>query len=254
MAAYKKGKIYLIPLSEISANKKQPRQTLDQTTLADLAASIDKLGVLEPIVFQVDEQGNKIIVAGERRVDAARQAGKTEIPGMFINGNPLEIALAENLQREDLTPVEEAEGLQALMNEQQYSQEELGAIIGKAQNTLSEVLAIAKLPQEIRDECRGDRTISKRSLISFTRKKTPETMIAAYRDYKIKSTTGKPSRPLLDPNDPKTLRSFLEKAKTKIGAVDSSAWTEEDKSNYLTTLTNLKTEIDNQLRAAAPAS
>jgi ParB family chromosome partitioning protein len=93
------------------------------------------------------------------------KAGLTTIPAIFIVGNYSEIALVENLLRQDLTAVEEAEGLQSLMIEQKYTQEQLGGIIGKAQNTLSEILSLNKLPQEVRDDCRGDRTISKNALI-----------------------------------------------------------------------------------------
>jgi ParB family chromosome partitioning protein len=98
-----------------------------------------------------------------------------------------EIALVENLLRQDLTAVEEAEGLQALMVEQKYTQEQLGGIIGKAQNTLSEILSLNKLPQEIRDECRGDRTIAKNTLIEIAKSKQRRGMLTLYKNTRIRS-------------------------------------------------------------------
>ncbi len=157
MAAYRRGKVHELNLAELVADLTQPRKTMDETAMAELVASIKKVGVLEPILFRVDRQGNKVVVAGERRVEAARLAGLTVIPALYVSGNHAEISLIENLLRQDLTPVEEAEGLQALLIEQQYTQEQLGEMIGKSQNSLSEMLSLNRLPQEVRDETRGAR-------------------------------------------------------------------------------------------------
>jgi len=96
---------------------------MDAQSLDELAATIQKHGVLEPVLFRVAPNGGIYVVAGERRVAASQQVGRTEIPGVFIDGNAAEIALVENLQRQDLTPVEEAEALQRLKEEQQYTDE-----------------------------------------------------------------------------------------------------------------------------------
>jgi ParB family chromosome partitioning protein len=168
---YEKGRLYQIKLNDLLADPGQPRKSMDAQALEELTASIGKVGVIQPIIFRMDDQGKNVVVAGERRVAAARKAGLTVIPAICVEGNPSEIALVENLLRQDLTPVEEAEGLQALMNEQKYTQEQLGVIIGKAQNTLSEILSLNKLPQDVRDDCRADRTISKSSLIAIAKKK-----------------------------------------------------------------------------------
>ncbi|MDO8722028.1 MAG: ParB/RepB/Spo0J family partition protein [Syntrophales bacterium] len=151
------------------------------------------------------------IVAGERRYKAAQQAGLLVLPGICVEGNPAEIALVENMLRQDLTPVEEAEGLQALMTEQKYTQEQLGSIIGKAQNTLSELLSLNKLPQEVRDDCRGDRTISKNALVTIARKKQARGMTTAYIAYKAKQQKGKTIRQKKDPNEPQAVFETFEK-------------------------------------------
>lgn len=249
---YEKGKLYNISLDKIHSNPKQPRQTTDEVALAELTASIAKLGIIEPVVLKVEEQDTLVVVAGERRVMAARNAGRTTIPALFIDGNYAEIALIENLQRQDLTPIEEAEGLQALKVEHNYTQEELAAIIGKAQNTLSEILSLTKLPQEVRDDCRGDRRISKNILIEIAKKKQPRGMITAYNNYKAKIQKGTAPRPKRDANEPQSILDLLEKAVSKIQAMDTTAWTEENKNYLHATLTSLKTEIDNYLQRLVP--
>jgi ParB family chromosome partitioning protein len=183
------------------------------------------MGVIQPIIFRLDDQGNKVVVAGERRTAAARTAGLTTVPAIFIAGNYTEIALVENLLRQDLTTIEEAEGLQALMVKQKYTQEQLGAIIGKAQNTLSEILSLNKLPQEIRDDCRGDRTISKTGLIAIAKKKQARAMTTAYNAYKAKLQKRKPARQKGNARGPQAVLGIMDQAGMKISSVDISAWT-----------------------------
>jgi len=181
---YEARTLYQVPIDKVRENPNQPRKSFDAQGLEELVASVAKHGIIQPVIFRCGPDGTAIVVAGERRVAAARQVGLTEIPGIFIDGNAAEIALVENLQRQDLTTIEEAEALQRLMTEQQYTHEQLGGIIGKARNTMSEILSLNKLPQEIRDECRGDRTISKNTLINIAKKKQARAMTTAYNLYK----------------------------------------------------------------------
>jgi len=179
-ATYEKGQLYQLPLADLLADPRQARKVIEAQALEELTASVSKVGVIQPIVFRVDPSGSSpMVVAGERRVAAARQAGLTEIPAIFIDGNFSEIALVENLLRQDLTAVEEAEGLQSLMSEQKYTQEQLSGVIGKARTTLTEILSLNKLPQDVRDDCRGDRTISKNALITIAKKKQARGMTTA---------------------------------------------------------------------------
>jgi len=189
------------------------------------------------------------IVAGERRVTAARAAGLTTIPGIFVSANYSEIALVENLLRQDLTTVEEAEALQRLKDEQQYTDEQLSGMIGKARTTISDILLINRLPVEIRDDCRGDRTISKSTLITIARKKQARAMTTAYNAYKAKLAKGKAARTIKDPNDPKALLDLMDKTIAKISAIDSSAWTPDQIDSFTTALNNLQDAI---LAAQAP--
>ena len=105
-ATYEKGQLYQLPLADLLADPRQARKVIEAQALEELTASVSKVGVIQPIVFRVDPSGSSpMVVAGERRVAAARQAGLTEIPAIFIDGNYSEIALVENLgKNEGLRP------------------------------------------------------------------------------------------------------------------------------------------------------
>lgn len=107
---FEKGNLYDLPLDSLQADPSQPRKVMDQQALDELTTSVIRMGVVQPIVFRVDEAGNTVVVAGERRVIAARAAGISTVPGIFIEGDYAEVALVENVLRQDLTPVEEARG------------------------------------------------------------------------------------------------------------------------------------------------
>ena len=98
-----------MPVNVIRTIPDQPRKTFNEESLSELADSVKQKGVLQPVIIKNDLEGNIYLVAGERRLRAARLAGLREIPAMVTKGNPAEIALIENIQREDLNPVEEAE-------------------------------------------------------------------------------------------------------------------------------------------------
>jgi len=248
---YQKGKLYTVPINDFKPDPNQPRKVIDPQALDELVESIRQHGILQPVLFRKGDEGEPILVAGERRLEAAKKAGLTALPGICVEGKYGEIALVENLLRQDLTAVEEAEALQRLAEEQKYTQEQLGGIIGKAQNTLSEILSLNKLPQEIRDDCRGDRTISKNTLITIARKKQARGMTTAYNAYKTKQRKEKTTRQKKDPNEPQAVFDMMDKAMTKIRIIDMSAWTDEDKANFRISLTSLKAGIDKYLNVAA---
>ena len=249
---YEKGQLYQMNLNDLQADPNQPRKVMDTQSLDELAATIQKHGVLEPILFRVAPDDGIYVVAGERRVAAARQVGLTEIPGVFIDGNAAEIALVENLQRQDLTPVEEAEALQRRKEEQQYTDEQLGTMIGKARTTINESLSLNKLPQEIRDACRGDRKLTKSALVEIARKKQDRSMTKAYNTLKAKQEQGRKPREKKDPNEPQAFFDLLDKTGTKIDAVDTSAWLADDHNSLGIALTGLRDKIDTRLAAPPP--
>jgi ParB family transcriptional regulator, chromosome partitioning protein len=180
----KKRELVEVPLSDISKDKNQPRKYFDKDAMNDLANSIGKHGVLQPIILRKSSTGGSIIVAGERRYQASTKLGLETIPAIYISENTAEIAIVENLLREDLTPVEEAEALDALKSEHKYTNKALGEIIGKAENTISEMLSLMKLPVEIRDECRERPKYSRSMLLAVTKKNKIKAMVHAFHDFK----------------------------------------------------------------------
>lgn len=141
-----------LKISEIEPNREQPRKEFDEKALSELAESISKHGLLQPLLVRPLTLGGYQIVAGERRYRACRMAGITEVPVIIrelSDTETMEIALIENLQREDLTPLEEAQGYRVLMDEHGFSQEEVAKSVGKSRPAIANSLRLLKLPESI---------------------------------------------------------------------------------------------------------
>jgi ParB family chromosome partitioning protein len=166
-------------IEEIIPNRSQPRKYFDESKLQELAESIKEKGILEPLLVRKVEQGYELIV-GERRWRAAQKAGLKEIPVLVkeTQGQEvLEISLIENLQREDLNPIEEAEAFKRLAEEFHISQEELSTRIGKDRTTIANSLRLLKLPLKVRNQLLQNRITSghARAILSLgTREKQEE--------------------------------------------------------------------------------
>lgn len=183
MTYYEDGSFCNIELDLVHENPHQPRQFFDEEALMGLAESIRDKGVIQPIVIRKDEDNNILLVAGERRCRAARMAGLEKIPAILTKGDPIEISLIENLQRENLKPIEEAEALARMRDEHGYTQEKLALIVGKGRSTVTEILSINKLTNEIKEECRRT-DIPKRVLIEIAKKDSPEEMNHLFNQVK----------------------------------------------------------------------
>lgn len=143
-----------IPLTEIHPNPLQPRRRFDDNKLEDLAASIRGHGVLSPVIVRQSQDGYELI-AGERRVRAAERAGLERIPAVIrdaSNAEMLEVALIENLQREDLNPVEEADVYRRLVEEFGLTQEEVATRVGRDRASVANTLRLLKLPTRIQED------------------------------------------------------------------------------------------------------
>ncbi len=143
-----------LAVSEVEPNSEQPRREFSPESLSDLAASIREHGVVQPIVVRPRPNGRYQIVAGERRWRAARVAGLTEIPVVvreLDDGAALELALVENLIREDLNPVEEALGYRALADRFSLTQEEIARRVGRSRPAVTNALRLLSLPEEVLD-------------------------------------------------------------------------------------------------------
>lgn len=144
--------VVVLGIDEISPNRTQPRSEFDPEALAELTDSISKHGVLQPILVRPLIAGGYQIVAGERRYRASLQAGLSEIPVIIReldDRETMEIALIENLQRKDLTPVEEAQGYSALMKNHGFTQEQVAEAVGKSRPAVANALRLLVLPDEV---------------------------------------------------------------------------------------------------------
>jgi ParB family chromosome partitioning protein len=143
-----------IPIEKIKPNSDQPRQYFDDVALGELSASIREHGVLQPIVVRREGAQEYRIVAGERRWRAAQKAGLHELPAVISEhdeDDSLLLALVENVQREDLNPIEEAEAYLHLAEDYQMSQDNIAKRVGKDRSTVSNAMRLLKLPQSVRD-------------------------------------------------------------------------------------------------------
>jgi ParB family chromosome partitioning protein len=152
-AASPRGGVQMMPVSSIEPHLGQPRRHFDEAALAELAESIQARGLIQPIV--VRPHGHRFqIVAGERRWRAAQRARLHEVPVIvrdFTDSETLEVALLENIQRQDLNAIEEAEGYKRLIDEYGHTQEELGKIVNKSRSHVSNLLRLLDLPAPVRD-------------------------------------------------------------------------------------------------------
>ena len=141
-----------LSLNEIEPNKDQPRKTFDEKALSELADSIAQHGVIQPLLVRPMPDGSYQLVAGERRWRAARRAGLSEVPVVIremSDSEMMELALIENLQREDLNPIEEAEGLQQLIHTYGLTQETAAARVGRSRPAIANALRLISLPTPI---------------------------------------------------------------------------------------------------------
>ena len=150
-----------LPVASLKPNRFQPRTYFDETAITELSESIRIQGLVQPIVVAPEPDGSYSIIAGERRWRAAKRAGLETVPVVIRevadDGERLELALVENLQRSDLNPLEEAEAYLLLQEKFALSQEEVASRVGKARTTVTNALRLLKLPEEVRDFLRDGR-------------------------------------------------------------------------------------------------
>jgi len=201
-----------LPLQRIEPRREQPRSLFEQEKIDELADSIREHGVLSPLMVRSTEDGFYQIIAGERRWRAAREAGLTEIPARIVvadDQRALELAMVENLQREDLSPIEEARGFRALMEEFGMTQEDVAQRVSKSRPAIANALRLLTLPAELIElVLRGElHAGSARALLSL---KSEDTMLAAGRTVVSNGMSVREVEALV-----KKLEKELEKEKAK---------------------------------------
>jgi ParB family chromosome partitioning protein len=168
----------LVPIEQIDPNPEQPRQVMGD--LSELMASITEKGIIEPLIVR-QRSGRYQIIAGERRYQAAVQVGLRELPIVIREVDDteiIEVALVENIQRKDLGPFEESEALTSLTERCGYTHEDLAKRLGKSRTSITESLALAEMPPEVRNLCRLADISSKSLLLQIVRQKNPQKMVA----------------------------------------------------------------------------
>lgn len=230
---YEKGKLYDLNIADVQPDPDQPRKYFDEQALAELKASIEKHGVLQPVLVRQGADGGLLLVSGERRYQASKLAGLQTIPAVFTDGEPTEISIVENLLRENLTAIEEAEAIDRLKTQHNYLLSDLSAALGKSDSTLSEILSLNKLPDEVKNDCRNDPKTARGILVEIAKKKDPATMLSLYTKYKESGLTrgeirkkprvGKPADAPVD-------LAFVDQFYDRIYLLDCATLTSEQKA------------------------
>ena len=146
------GSVSTLPINDIEPNRDQPRKTFDEEALSELAKSIADHGVIQPLLVRPMTDGSYQLIAGERRWRASRMAGLSEVPVVIremSDSEAMELALVENLQREDLNPIEEARGFQLLMETYALTQEQAASRVGKSRPAVANAMRLLLLPNDV---------------------------------------------------------------------------------------------------------
>lgn len=219
---YIEGNLYKIPLKFIQPDPEQPRKHFDATKLNELAASISNKGILQPIIVRKNDRddidSDFLIIAGERRYRAAIIAKIDIIPVIYSTGDSAEIALIENIQRDDLKPIEEAYAYARIMESHGYNQKQLSGVVGKARTTINEILTLNKLPEALKEECRTSDT-PKNVLLEIAKRKDHKEMIFLYNKVKNENFTVAKIRQLTRPKSVRTLTPMDKRVIAKIHEV-----------------------------------
>jgi len=182
----------LIPITDLSPDPDQPRKTFDEEKLKELATSIKEKGIIQPITVRPSDNGKYVIVVGERRFRAAQKADLREIPCIvreLTGEETLILQMIENLQREDLNPVEEARGIKRLIDIG-LTQTDISRIVGKSQPSISQILKILTLPENILREAEVT-DVSKEHLLQLTKSEKPEQLWQEIKQGKTARETKK---------------------------------------------------------------
>ena len=197
-----------IPVGELDPNPDQPRRTFSEESIGQLADSIREQGVLQPLLVAPSGGGRYMIIAGERRFRAGRAAGLATLPCIVKDIDVIrqrEIALIENLQREDLNPIEAARGVKALMDQCGYTQEKIGERLGKSRPAIANMIRLLQLPDEV-SEMVKDGLLSagharvligipdKETQLRLARKAVDEGLNVRQMEQLAKTTAGKPKK------------------------------------------------------------
>ena len=220
-----------IPVGELDPNPDQPRRTFSDDSISQLADSIREQGVLQPLLVAPTAGGRYIIIAGERRYRAGREAGLETLPCIVKDIDVIrqrEIALIENLQREDLNPIEAARGIKALMDQCGYTQEKIGERLGKSRPAVANMLRLLQLPDEVTEMVKDGlltaghaRVLAgipdQEEQLRLARKAVEEGLNVRQMEQLAKNAAGKPKKKAAPKELPAELGELQDKIRRKTG-------------------------------------
>ena len=255
---YRDRGYYEIGIDDVQTDPNQPRKFFNPEAMEDLANSIRQKGVIQPVIIRRDQDGKFFLVAGERRWRASKMVGLTQLPAILrTDENALEISLIENLQRENLNPIDEAEGLERMCVEYHYTQQKLALVIGKSQPTINEILILNRLPKEIKEQCRKTDMFPRRLLAEIARQgaaNDPAPKLALFKQVQENDLKSDTIREMTRKKREKTIRSQGEIVAGKVVAlsfllekINLDQLDTESKSSVLFELQKLKNLIDGLL-------
>lgn len=245
----------MILTEQLDPNPEQPRVEIGDLT--ELTTSVKEKGVLEPLLVKPSAQkGRWMIIAGERRWRAAKAAGLKEVPCIELDVDEAavaEIALIENMQRKDLTPWEEADGLAALCHRYGYTHEEVSKKVGKSRSTITEAITLAAIPEEIREECRRADINVKSLLLQVVRQPDTKAMQEMIKILANKEFTRDEARAIIrqrregnaETAKPFTFKFHLPAPNVKVELRFQKA--EVDKAEIVEALRSVLTELENSV-------
>jgi len=245
---YTKGRLYKLKIVDLHPDPKQARKYIDPIALNELTASIQKHGVLTPIQFRQNEEAALFIVAGHRRTQAAGKAGLTEIPGTFTAGDTRLQGFVENVQRENLLPIDEAEEMSSIMTEYSLNQTQLAESLGKGQPAVSETLTLNRLPVDIRDACRTNPNIPKTELLKIAKIKEESSMrrkFETYMEQAAKSGSTTPRKQRLSP--PRALITRTDELGGKFMNASWREWSEDDQNDLANAIKGIRDRANDLL-------
>ena len=200
-----------IPLSKIRPNKNQPRKDFDSQKMEELTLSIKEKGILQPIAVRELKDGLYEIIAGERRYRAAKEIGLKSIPAYVISINKeaevMEYALIENIQRDNLNPIEASEGFEVLRNKYRLSQKEIAKRVGKSRSVIANSLRLLNLPNSIKDDVREHRISTGHAILLLSLKSKTKMLAVCDRIKKKKISVRETESLILKMNKTSSLQS-----------------------------------------------